>query len=195
MITTNNMLCKFCKKSVKDNYRRIGLGVVHDDCFEPMIKLSIEKGREKRKERMDKMKRCKKEKTLKERLWDYFKMYIYLRDSDENGMCECISCGQVVHYSSKNLHAGHFIPKSKGSYFYFNENNVHSQCGKCNCYGSQDTGANYRENLIKKIGLDLVEELEKNKGSAPIVKFDLDFLNKKIAFYKSRNKELLRLKK
>lgn len=187
----NNMLCKKCKKKIKgDYYRKIGLGAVHEECLDGYITQVCAKNREKKQKQIEEMKTRKKQETLKGTLWKYFKMFIYLRDSDKEGMCVCISCGRIVHYSSKNLHAGHFIPKSAGNYFYFNEDNVHAQCGKCNYYGSQDTGANYRENLIKKIGLEKVEDLEQKKRVVPTTQFSKEWLENKIKHYKNLIKDL-----
>ena len=70
--------------------------------------------------------------TLKSNLWKVFSLYIRLRDADQWGYCECITCGKRHHY--KDIDAGHFIPKSRGLSIYFMEENVNAQCRYCNSF-------------------------------------------------------------
>lgn len=95
-------------------------------------------------------------KTRSERLRDAqtaFNAYIRERDKSQ----PCISCG--TKKIGIQYHAGHF--KSVGAHpeLRFNEFNVSKQCSRCNNYLSGNLNA-YRENLIKKIGIDKVEWLE-----------------------------------
>lgn len=106
-----------------------------------------------------KTKTKKKPKTLKEKVWDKFSLYIRLRDSDEKGYCACISCGRVRFYKDK-VDAGHFIPKNSGDNIYFDEDNVHAQCRYCNYYLSSNPKL-YEKNLRLKIGDKAVDELYK----------------------------------
>lgn len=75
---------------------------------------------------------------------------------------KCISCGQVV--KAEYIQAGHYRP-STYSTLKFNEYNVNSECERCNCHDSNHL-IGYRENLVKKIGLDQVLDLE----SVPLAK-------------------------
>ena len=100
-------------------------------------------------------------KKLKDKAWSWTSKYIRLRDSDEDGICECISCGKRGFWEKNGFQAGHFIPKSQGNYFYFLWININAQCYNCNYYGSNHTGAIYAENLKKKIGKEKVNELLK----------------------------------
>lgn len=58
--------------------------------------------------------------------------YIRLRDSDENGIFKCITCGAPVYWKFGD--AGHFIPRTKGNATYFEECNLAGQCETCNQY-------------------------------------------------------------
>lgn len=70
----------------------------------------------------------------------------------------CISCSKPK--PRNQMHAGHFYSVGGHSYLRYNEDNIHGQCAACNTY----KGGNllpYRINLIKKIGQERVDELEK----------------------------------
>lgn len=93
---------------------------------------------------------------------DYIKMlqvvfntWIRKRDAE----LPCISCGtqKDVEYA-----AGHFYPTTY-QYLRFNEDNVHKQCNKsCNMMKRANL-LEYRPALIKKIGVERVEVLDRNR--------------------------------
>ena len=88
---------------------------------------------------------AKKTKTigkLKKELQVVFNSYIRLRDEG----LPCISCGGF-----SKLQAGHYF--SVGSYngLRFNEDNVHGECARCNCWDESHL-ITYRRNLEIKIG-------------------------------------------
>ena len=85
-----------------------------------------------------------------------FNAYIRLRDMNE----PCISCGR---YHQGQYHAGHYRPVGGmcGQALRFNEINCHRQCSVCNNWQSGRL-TDYRIGLIKKIGIELVEWLEKD---------------------------------
>jgi hypothetical protein len=87
---------------------------------------------------------------------DTFNKFIRLRDSKGDHF-KCISCNRFK--SLDQMNAGHYYSAGNHSYLRFNENNVHSQCVKCNNYLSGNL-IPYRENLIKKIGADELEKLD-----------------------------------
>jgi len=89
------------------------------------------------------------------RLWSKFKDYIRLRDS-VNGYGQCISCGAMHHW--KHLQAGHFIPAASSPYLQYHPKNINAQCPICNL--NEGNYAGYREGMIRKYGLAVVEELE-----------------------------------
>ena len=59
-----------------------------------------------------------------------FSKFIRLRDSDDNGYCYCITCGEPVNWKYE-CDAGHFVVRGKLIHR-FNEKNVHAQCKSCN---------------------------------------------------------------
>jgi len=95
-------------------------------------------------------------KTLKRKLDDIFSKYIRLRDSNENGIFRCISCGKPVSW--KNGDNGHFVNRQHMSLRY-SEVNCNAQCRHCNRF---DEGNNigYQRGLIEKYGDEIINELE-----------------------------------
>ena len=169
------MQCRNCKKKIKEDegYQQVALSFVHKDCLDEYVGTHLDKAIKKKKKYWDKANANKKKNSYKKTLWtDYFSPYIRQRDSDEDGNGKCISCGKLCHW--KEAHAGHFVPKSAGEYFYFNEQNVNLQCPRCNTYGTHDTGANYQKNLRKKIGDKKVDHLLEAKAKRLTCKNTLD---------------------
>ena len=110
---------------------------------------------------------------------DTFNKYIRLRDKDE----PCISCGYISDgKNSRQWHAGHYRPAGQNTALRFDERNVHKQCSICNNYKSGNLVA-YRENLIKKIGIEEVERLETEK---PVKKWTAEELQDIINIYKAK---------
>ena len=81
-----------------------------------------------------------------------FNTYIRSRDAKQ----PCISCNR---YHKGQYHAGHYRTVGAAPELRFSEINCHKQCSSCNNYLSGNL-LEYRKNLIKKIGLELVEWLE-----------------------------------
>jgi len=127
---------------------------------------------------------------LERKLWTIFSQYIRLRDSDSNGMSNCISCGKSIHW--KEAHAGHYIPRvAIFKAVKFHEWNVNSQCAYCNTF-LEGNSAEYRSNLIDKIGKDAVEWLEEHARNGLNWKtYDYE---EKIEYYKNEVKELKKIK-
>lgn len=80
----------------------------------------------------------------------HFNTFIRLRDEGN----DCISCGKKP--LKKN--AGHFFNANNHYNVRFDERNVHLQCEHCNTFLSGNL-IPYRENLIKKIGIQEFEKL------------------------------------
>jgi hypothetical protein len=117
-----------------------------------------------------------------------FNRYIRVRD---RGL-PCVSCGCVEGSLKSNLKggvmdAGHFL--GTGSHFElrFIEQNCAAQCKRCNRQLSGNHGP-YRIELIKRIGLEMVEFLE---GPHEPAKYTIDDLAHIKAFYKDKTKALL----
>jgi len=82
-----------------------------------------------------------------------FNAYIRERDHDK----PCISCG----ITTGQMHAGHYRSVGACPALRFNPANVHLQCAQCNNHKSGNA-IEYRINLVKKIGINLVEWLEQD---------------------------------
>ena len=96
-------------------------------------------------------------KKLKEKLWNIFSQYIRIRYSNMSGYVNCVTCGVLKHW--KELDAGHYIPKTKGSAIYFTVRNVHPQCIDCNRFKAANL-AKYRIYLKRTYGDKIFEELQ-----------------------------------
>lgn len=68
-------------------------------------------------------------KRAKAAAWKSFSEFIRLRDSDEFGRLQCVTCPRSGPWRS--MDAGHFITRAKESTL-FDERNVHGQCKGCN---------------------------------------------------------------
>ena len=98
----------------------------------------------------------------------------YIRKRDEGQ--PCISCGQ-----SNVLQAGHFFAVGGYDGIRFNEDNIHGECSRCNCWDESHL-IKYRDNLLEKIGQE---------------RFDILYTaasNYKIYGYKFTRSELLEIK-
>ncbi len=92
----------------------------------------------------------------KGKFWDVFAYYICLRDYKKYG--KCITCNQPKEL--RELQAGHFIAIGNcGFALAFDESNVHGECEYDNAFNSNHL-ITYRQNLITRIGLDKVHEIE-----------------------------------
>ncbi|GAH53930.1 unnamed protein product, partial [marine sediment metagenome] len=81
-------------------------------------------------------------------------------DSDENGICVCITCKKEHLWNGGDMQAGHFIPAGRGNALRFNKINVNGQCVYCNYYLSANL-AKYRVAIDKKWGKGTADRLEK----------------------------------
>lgn len=111
--------------------------------------------RVKRDERKSFKERAEKIKTrgmhLKE-LQAAFNAWVRARDAGK----PCISCGRY----GQDMQAGHYRSVGSSPGTRFMPNNCWLQCRQCNLY-QHGSPISYRINLIKRIGLEAVEELEK----------------------------------
>lgn len=114
-----------------------------------------------------------------------FNAWIRKRDTFPDRTFKCISCGQ--YFSNKEMDAGHFKSK-KYAATRFHELNVNGQCVSCNRMKDGNEKL-YRINLIYKIGLEKVEEIE-NLSRQPW-KWDREILLDIIEKYKGQEKPTL----
>jgi hypothetical protein len=95
--------------------------------------------------------------------------YIRLRDKH----LPCISCGKF----RQSMHCGHYRSRKAAPHLRFNENNMHSQCAECNTHLSGNQ-IEYRINLVKKIGLEAVEQLENDNRTHKYTREELIAIKK-----------------
>lgn len=120
--------------------------------------------------------------------WKWFSLWVRLRDCRETTtipyVARCITCGRPYHY--KDLHAGHFVKAIHRSVF-FDEQNVHAQCNRCNTY-LDGNEAEYLVALTNKYGRATVDRLLASK--LKIRKFTGEELVEISARYRFRVKQL-----
>lgn len=154
------------------------------DCIKKFYeenKSKINKATKKRKtdERKELKEKMLTISQLKQRARTPFQKWIRLRDKDK----PCISCGSV----SDKVDSGHY--KKAEVYFglIFDEDNVHSQCQKCNRYlGGNE--ANYRQGLVARFGEQFVLDLERKADETR------DYKHSREELEEIKNKYLKRLK-
>ena len=108
-----------------------------------------------------------------------FNKYIRLRDVGN----VCISCQK----KPLKENAGHFYNANNHWSVRFDERNVHLQCEHCNTFLSGNL-IYYRENLLKKIGIEEFENL--SVEAMKTRKFTIEELKEIIATYKKKCKEI-----
>ena len=124
-------------------------------------------------------------KTKIKKLDAIFSKYIRLRDSDNQGICKCCTCGE--YHDWKRLDNGHFIKRQHMGLRY-SEVNCHAQCRKCNWLG-QGEDAKYERFIIKKYGQHTLNQIlyQKTK-TVQFTEFELDEM---IKIYTNEVKNLL----
>jgi hypothetical protein len=118
--------------------------------------------------------------VLTKKLERVFNAYIRERDKELG----CISCG-----SFNEIQAGHFYSAGHFSWLRFNEDNVHSQCKRCN-YFLRGNLLPYRERLIKKIGTIPFQQLEIKSQIRKVNKYSRFELEALIIYYRDKIKTL-----
>ena len=98
-----------------------------------------------------------KQSTAKKRAWKAFSEYIRRSYADDNGYVSCVTCG-ITRPWNDGIDAGHFIPKSRGNAVYFQVENVHPQCKKCNL-SEGGNFENYYPYMLEMYGESGIEEL------------------------------------
>ena len=118
--------------------------------------------------------------VLKRKAINVFNNYIRLRDKNK----PCVSCGYFGE--NRQFHAGHYRPAGNVAILRFDERNVHRQCSICNNHLSGNL-VKYRFELIARIGLDQVEELEVTNDPK---QYTIEEYAEIIKTYKAKIKEL-----
>jgi hypothetical protein len=167
--------CKYCKSVFSP------ITTLQKNCFEPSC---VAEWINEVKEKNWKRKKAKLKMDLMT-IQDYVKLaqtvfnkFIRLRDAGN----VCISCNK----KPLKENAGHFYNANNHWSVRFDERNVHLQCEHCNTYLSGNL-IYYRENLLKKIGIEEFENL--SVEATKTRKFTIDELKEIIATYKKKIKE------
>ena len=93
-------------------------------------------------------------------LWRIFSEYIRRRSADQYGLTFCVSCGEEKHW--KELQAGHYVRASAGMNTYFDEQNVHPQCCRCNIFLDGNL-APYALFMLKTYGNGILAALDERR--------------------------------
>ena len=157
----NKRKCKYCGESkVRETMFIAGVSAFCN--MEGAIKWSIE-NKHKHRIKVEKSERranakAKKNavKTRKDAAKKACHAYIRARDSGQG----CICCDKPL---GENYHAGHWQESGSNSKIRYDEDNIHGQRLNCNFFKGGDSGQ-YKENLIKKIGLTRVKRLLNLQG-------------------------------
>jgi len=166
--------CKICGETFTPKFTSFQKTCNATEClvaFGKKERTRIQKSevREAKRDRSYWMRRCQTE----------FNKFIRQRDHKD----PCISCQR--HHQGQ-YHAGHYMSVGGHSAILrFDEQNAHKQCSVCNNYKSGNL-AEYRPNLIKKIGLEAVKRLE---GPQDPKKYTIDELKDLLSIYQAKNKE------
>lgn len=100
-----------------------------------------------------KMKKKPTTTKLKKKLDSIFSQYIRLRDSNEQGYFNCITCGKSVKWQEG--HNCHYRTRNKLSLRY-NEQNCNSGCISCNLFDRDHLGK-YAVALMWKYGDNIIK--------------------------------------
>lgn len=112
-------------------------------------------------------------KTTKAKLIKLFSQFIRLRDSNEHGIGQCISCGKFITVwredgeikFNQKAHAGHYYSRGASKSLYFDEKNVNLQCVACNSF-LEGNKQGYARGLIRKYGDGILGLLEIKAGNS-----------------------------
>ncbi len=104
-----------------------------------------------------------------------------MQEANTEGMCRCVTCGKIDHY--KNMHGGHFIPRSRQASL-LKDWNVWPQCPGCNTYHMLHGTAAYEYVffMIEQYGQDFVRHQLDNQHQKH--KWNREELNRLIDEYK-----------
>ena len=87
-----------------------------------------------------------------------FNGFIRARDAGK----PCICCGKPLGNEPNSFDAGHYRSVGSAPHMRFVEDNVHGQRKHCNNYLAGNH-VEYRKGLIERIGLDMVEAIERDQ--------------------------------
>lgn len=122
-------------------------------------------------------------------LWKAFSQFIRLRDADQHGYCQCITCHRKKHW--KEMQCGHGIGRQHKA-TKFHEQNNHAQCSVCNAFegGRREV---YKVQVDIRYGSGTWDKLEVlSRGVCKRGKFEIEVMTK---HYREQVRILLSTKK
>lgn len=164
--------CRYCKEKFTP-FNSLQPFCFKNECITKHNKTTLEKKKAKAKKEFKENDKS----TLLNLAQTVVNKYIRLRDLDK----PCISCG---HLGDRQIHAGHYRPMGNNQQLRFYTLNIFAQCSICNNYKSGNL-AEYRLNLIKKISLAKVEEIEANQERG---NYSVEYLQKLIKVFRKKIK-------
>ena len=191
-VKSTNRRCSNCRKKVATEDAIVSH--LKAFCGYPCLKEFTSKNADKIKQSVRKQKR-QEDQVKKERLktrgqWTKeaqaaFNAYVRERDRNDG----CISCGRYVDNSGVggNWDCGHYRSTGSAPHLRFHLWNAHKQCVKCNRYLSGNV-ADYRVQLIYKLGHERVEALEKMTGPK---NYSIDDLKRIKKIFTQKKRKLL----
>jgi hypothetical protein len=145
--------------------------------FECSVKLAKIKGAQKEKKKgLEDMRTLSDYHKIAQKI---FNTFIRMRDANDG----CISCGTTT---SNIFDSGHYRSVGGNPQLRYNEYNASKQCGKCNRFWGGNP-IEYRKGLIKKYGIEIVEQLESDDKPRH---YTIPELIELIAEYKQKIKDL-----
>ncbi|ORL58097.1 recombination protein NinG [Pseudomonas putida] len=112
----------------------------------------------------------------------------YIRERDRLAGYPCISSGRPLDWSGNAVDAGHYRSTGAAPHLRFDENNCHAQSKHDNRYLSGNV-ADYRIGLIRRIGLEAVEALERDQS---VRRYTIEDLQAIKTLYRQKLKDLRR---
>lgn len=164
--------CRYCKECFTP-FNSLQPFCFKTECIQEHNKVT----REKKARKVKKEFKESDKSTLLKLAQTVVNKYIRLRDLNK----PCISC---EHIGERQIHAGHYRPMGNNQQLRFYTLNIFAQCSICNNYLSGNL-ANYRINLIKKLGLEKVELIEANQERG---NYTVEYLQRLIKVFRKKIK-------
>lgn len=100
-------------------------------------------------------------KGVKDKAWAILSDYVRMRDFILYGTC--ISSGKKIE-NWNDTDAGHYVSMGgHGALVGFSDINIHAQAKSENSFGGMESGARYRDELVRRYGEDILVEIENLK--------------------------------
>lgn len=128
--------------------------------------------------------------SAKKKAWAALSKAVRYAHAYDGDNCKCVTCETVKHW--KEMQAGHFIPKVQGNGIYFEIENVHPQCYRCNI-NLGGNGAEYYPYMLKTYGQGMIDILKEKQRE--IVKFSIFDYQEMEQHYKQEFKRIDGLRK